>query len=347
MQRFNILRLILIVPAILLFSASGLRAQDSPLQVIATTTLIADVARNVGGDLVEVTSLVPADSDVHAFEPAPTDAARLSDADIVLVNGAGLETFLGGLLENAATTAPVVVSNGVPMLAFGTHDHDITDHDAEAHESTEIIGVLGVDGLCDVHQEADHDEVHTEGEDEHEHGACDPHVWMNPQNIIIWADNIAAAFAAADPANAEVYAANAQAYQEDLAALDAELLARIDTLPAERRILVTNHDFMGYFAAHYGFEIVGTVITGGSTLSEPDPQSLAALVDLVQAEGVPAIFAEISANSQLAAVIAAETGATVVMTIYSEALSNADGPASTYLDYMRYNVETIVNALST
>lgn len=346
MRNFSALRIFFIVLVIGLFSASGIGAQDR-LNVLATTTIIADVARSIGGDLVDVDALVPPNADVHAFEPAPTDAARLAAADVVLVSGAGLEAFLGSLLRNAAGPEPVIVSHGVPVLAFGAHEGDHTNADSSesaqdnAHTRPEMIGLLGVDADC---EENDHEDG--EAEAEHEHSACDPHVWTDPTNVMIWADNIAAAFAAADPANAEVYTANAAAYKAQLAALDAEIMALVETLPEERRVLVTNHEFMGYFAAHYGFELVGVVISGGSTLSEPDPRSLAALSEVIHAEGVPAIFAEISANPQLAEVVASETGAAVVTTIYSDSLSEADGPASTYLEYLRYNAEVIVSALS-
>lgn len=342
MRNFPALRIIFIVLVIGLFSAFGIGAQDR-LKVLATTTIIADVARNIGGDLVDVDALVPPNADVHAFEPAPTDAARLAAADVVLVSGAGLEAFLGSLLENAAGPEPVIVSQGIPVLAFGAHEGDHTDADSSdnTHPRPEIIGILGVDADCGENNHED-----GESEAEHEHSACDPHVWTDPTNVMIWADNIAAAFAAADPANAEVYAANAAAYKEQLAALDAEIVALVETLPEERRVLVTNHEFMGYFAAHYGFELVGVVISGGSTLSEPDPRSLAALSDVIRAAGVPAIFAEISANPQLAEVVASETGAAVVTTIYSDSLSEDGGPASTYLEYLRYNAEVVVSALS-
>lgn len=311
-------------------------AQSEPLRVVATTTIIADVARNVGGDRVDVAALIPHDSDVHAFQPTPADATLVAEADVLLVNGAGLEAFLGGLIENTGGVEPVVVSNGVEILAFGDHEGE------EAHAGEEHVGVLGVNAECALEEERE-DETHAE---EHAHGDCDPHVWTDPNNVKIWAANIAQAFAAADPANAEIYAANAEAYIEQLTALDTEVREMLAQIPQDRRILVTNHEFIGYFAHAYGFEVVGTVIPGGSTLSEPEPQALAQLVELIEAEGVPAIFAEVSATDQLAAVVAQETGINVVTTLYSDSLSDEDGPASTYLDYVRYNARTIAEALS-
>ncbi len=330
---FILLSFLLIIPA-------NAHAQAETLKVVATTTMIADVAQNVGGDLVDVVALIPADSDVHAYQPTPTDTALVAQADIVLVNGAGLESFLSGLMENAATKEPVVVSKGIEILAFGEHEHESETEDA--HSEDEHVGVLGVDAECEGHEE----EVHEEGVGDHEHGSCDPHVWTDPKNVMIWADNIAETFAAADPANAETYRANAAAYIEQLTALDTEVTDILSVIPDDRRILVTNHEFFGYFAHAYGFEVVGTVISGGSTLAEPDPQQLADLVTLVKSENVPAIFVEVSANDRLAEVIASETGIDVVTAIYSDSLSAADGPASTYLDYLRYNAQIIAEALS-
>jgi len=317
-------------------------AQNQTLKIVATTTMIADAARNIGGDLVEVVSLIPPDSDVHAYDPTPIDTALVAQADVVLVNGAGLESFLGGLMENAASVEPVIVSNRIEILPFGEHPHEeATEEAASADDHAEYLGVLGQDVECEVHEEA-----HEEGEEEHEHGSCDPHVWTDPKNVMIWAENIGEAFAAADPAHGETYRANAAAYIEHLTALDTEVSDILSIIPDERRILVTNHEFFSYFAKAYDFELIGRVIPGGSTLAEPDPQQLADLVTLVRAEGVPAIFAEVSANDRLAEVIANETSINVVTAIYSDSLSAADGPASTYIDYLRYNAQVIAEALS-
>lgn len=365
----------LLIPILLVLMAFvPASAQESPLQVVATTTIIADVALQVGGDRVEVVSLVPAGADEHAYQPTPQDIARVARADVVLVNGAGLEEFLATLVGNAAGVQPVVISNGIRVLAYGGHAHDHDEHADEEHSDEHadehamdeaIIGVLGVDAICEAdhddhgHEEdADHadeahsdehaDEAHADEEHahDHDHGECDPHFWGDPRNVMIWADNIAATFTAADPANANFYAANADAYKAELEALDAELEALLATIPAERRVLVTNHEFLAYFAARYGFEVVGVVL-GATTLAEPTPQNVAALVEVIREEGVRAIFSEATASARLAEVIAAEAGGDVIIaTLYSGSLSPADGPAATYIDYMRYNAQVILEALT-
>lgn len=320
--------LVVIVLAILL--AGIVRAQDDPLRVVATTTLIADVAQNIGGDLVEVTAIIPPEQDVHSFSPSPADVGAIVDADLVLVNGAFLEESLLDIIESNAEGEIVVVSNGIEILAFGGHDAE----EDEAHSAFESLGTLGDDTDCE------------ENDDAHEHGGCDPHVWTNPWNILLWVVNITDAFAKADPDNAETYHTNAEVYIQQLNDLIDELDTMIETIPEANRVLVTNHEFLAYFAAVYGFELVGTVIPSSSTLAEVDPRTLAELIEAVKAEGVPAIFTEVSANTDLAETVATEVGRDVqVVSLYSGALSDADGPASTYIDYMRYNVRAIVEAL--
>ncbi len=319
---------------ILVFLATTTSAQDVPLQIVTTTTIIADVAQNVGGHLVNVTALIPPDADAHAFQLTPRDLVLLTQADLVLVNGAGLETFLGTLLDEVPDAQIIVVSHGIEMLPFGVPAHDHEDEREDVH-----IGVLGEAVECSV-GEHDGDTAQDAG------GACDPHVWTDPHNVIIWARNIASAFAEADPANADTYHANADAYIAQLESLDREIEAVVAGIPADNRVLVTNHEFFGYFAYRYGFAVVGVVIPGGTTLSEPDPRTIANLIETINTQGIPAIFVEVSANPRLAETVAAETGIAIVTTLYSESLSAADGPASTYIDYLRYNAQTIADALS-
>ncbi len=326
----------LILPLMLLLAVGAAGAQ-APLNVVATTTILADVARNVGGALVTVTSLVPANADPHAFEPTTEGAVLLARADLLLTVGAGYEQFLGGLLESVGADVPAyIVSNGIKILPYGAQQDSAADHDDG------YLGILGDELTCTPDDtEADHDEAAVD----HDHGACDPHVWLDAANVMIWADNIAKALTLADPDNAAVYRANADAYMDELSRLHLEILDTVAEIPEDRRVLVTNHEFMSYYARAYGFEVAATVLAGGSTGSEVAPQALANLIAQVQAEGVPAIFAETSANPQIAEVIAQETGIGVVTSLYSEALGGEGSPAPTYIDMMRYNTRTIVNAL--
>lgn len=360
-----------ILPLILMFTVGAISAQDAP-RVVASTTILADVAQNVAGDHFMVSALIPADTDPHAFEPSTAEAALVADADLLLTVGAGYEAFLADLLETVGGAVPVVVaSDGIEILPYGAHEDHEEAHEeehaegevhateephaegeahAEDEHHDEHLGVLGDDLECEAHAHDD-DEAHTEESNEgdshegevHEHGDCDAHVWHDVANVIVWSNNLAEAFAALDPANADSYRANAAAYVAQLETLDGEIRDAVSTIPEERRVLITNHEFMGYYAHAYGFEVAATVLPGNLTGSEIAPQDLAALIELVRAEGVPAIFAENTTNPQLAELIAQEAGVSVVTRLYSDALG-ADAP--TYIDLMRANTQTLVDALN-
>ena len=162
---------------------------------------------------------------------------------------------------------------------------------------------------------------------------------------MVWADNIAAALAEIDPDNADYYRANTAAYQEQLRLLDAEIEAILEIIPLENRRLVTNHDFLGYFAQRYGFEIVGVVLPGGSTLAEPNPRELTELIEIIEREGIETIIVEASNPNRISDALADQLGIETIL-LYSGALSDADGPTPTYIDFMRYNAQAITAVLS-
>lgn len=317
---------IIIVSLMFLLTLASIQAQEKPLELVASTTIIADIAENVGMEFINVTTLVPANTDAHAFEPLPSDLRSLESADLILINGAGLEAFLGNIFEEIDPQKIVIVSNGISVLGFGDADRD-------------FIGVLG-EGIT-YEEEENHDQ------DEHEHGECDPHFWLDPMNVMQMTENIASAFAEFDPEHAETYQSNAEAYIEQLEQLDSEIRELLSSIPVEERMLVTNHEFLAYFAHAYDFEIVANVIPGVSTIAEPSPRELAALIEVIEEKQIPAIFVEISETGRLAQVVAEETGNRVqIIALYSASLSDADGQASTYLDYMRFNAQTIFGGLS-
>ncbi len=290
--------MILTLAALTACAAPASPSTGGRLAVMATTSLIGDVARQVGGARVDVKVLLPIGSDPHAFEPRPQDIAALSDAQLVLVNGLGLEATLTQLLSNAKTV--VTVSDGINALPF-------SGHEAEA-------------------------------------GGLDPHVWQDPNNVIVWANNIAAAFAKADPAHADEYAANAKAYVAELTALDASIQQQVAAIPAANRKLVTDHGDFGYFAARYGFEQIGEVIPSVSTGAAPSAQELAALEDAIRSGGVKAVFVGTTVSPDLSRRVADDTGVQLVF-LFTDSLSKPGGDADSYLAFMRYNVNAIVKAL--
>jgi len=279
--------------------------QGERLQVVATTSIVADVVRNVGGDRIDLKTLIPLGTDPHTFQPTPQDAAAVADAYVVFANGAGLEAFLAGLLESAgAGVAVVPVSYGVALRQF------------------EGGGAGG-------------------GERE---GGFDPHTWFDPNNVIVWTHNVERALSALDPGHAGVYEANAKAYRASLQELDGWIREQVAGVPERNRKLVTDHASFSYFAHQYGFEQVGAVFPGYSTLAQPAARDLAALEDAIREFDVKAVFVGNTVNPALAEQVAQDTGTRVVF-MYTGSLSEPGGPAGDYLAFMRYDVEAVVEAL--
>jgi ABC-type Zn uptake system ZnuABC Zn-binding protein ZnuA len=189
------------------------------------------------------------------------------------------------------------------------------------------------------HQDDDH-----AGEEGHDHDSGDPHTWTDPNNVIVWTQNIASALSEADPFNAAIYRSNAETYINELRELDAWIRSEVATIPPERRKLVTDHLALGYFADEYGFEQIGALLGSFSTNASPSAKEIAALEDLIRAQNVPAVFVSKTANSTLAEQVAQDTG-TQVVHVYTGSLTAPGGEADSYLTFMKYNVNAIVEAL--
>jgi ABC-type Zn uptake system ZnuABC Zn-binding protein ZnuA len=282
-------------------------ASGGKLRVVATTSILGDVVRNVGGDAIDLTVLIAPGQDPHAYEPTPRDIAAIEKAQVVFENGLGLEAALDPTIKaTAAHGQPVVaVSTGVKVLGSGSAPSPGGENNA----------------------------------------AGNPHVWLDPTNVGIWLNNIETTLSKLDPQNAASYHANATAYGAKLTELDAYIKDQTAKVPTERRKLVTDHEALEYFAARYGFEVVGAVIPGYSTLAEPSAANLTDLISKIRAEKVPAVFVGSTANPKAADVVAQETGAKV-LSLYSEALGLPGSGADTYLGMMRYDTDTIVEGLS-
>ncbi len=179
----------------------------------------------------------------------------------------------------------------------------------------------------------------------HHHHEGDPHFWLDPVNVIKYTENIRDGLSQADPGGAATYARNADAYIAKLKDLNAWISEQVKQIPAERRLLVTNHESFGYFADRYGLKIVGTVIPSVSTGASPSAQQFARLTDHIKATGAPAIFMETGASPQLAKQLAQEVGIKAVTELYTHSTTEAKGRAPTYIDMMKYNVKAIVDAL--
>ncbi len=172
----------------------------------------------------------------------------------------------------------------------------------------------------------------------------DPHLWLDPNNVITYVENIREALTHLDPEGAADYQINAETFSAELKELDAWIVGQISQIPPERRLLITNHESLNYFAERYGFRIIGTVIESFSSDASPSAQQMASLVDQIKASGEPAIFLDAGDNAVLAQQIASETGVRVITDLHLESLTDGP-PAATYIDMMKYNVTQIVNAL--
>ena len=177
------------------------------------------------------------------------------------------------------------------------------------------------------------------------HPEGDPHMWMNPLKTINYVAQIRDGLSQADPAGKAIYARNAAAYIGQLQTLDQWIRQQVNQLPMSKRLLVTNHDALGYFAQAYGFKIIGAVIPSVTTDASPSAQQLAGLIDTIKKNSVQTIFLDIGENRNLADQIASETGAKVVTDLYVESISGPGGPAPTYIEMIKYDVTTIVAAL--
>ena len=303
-----------------LLIASHAHAQK--LEVTTSFSILGDLVSQVGGERVKVRTLVGADEDAHAFQPRPSDARNVGGAALVVVNGLGFDDWMVRLARSGGYKGEVVVASaGIDTLAMSKDD---------AHDHGHEHGHDGEKANDKAKDKADR--------------AVDPHAWQDVGNVRRYVSNIADALAKADPAGATAYRANAERYDGELKALDAEIRAAFAALPAERRKVVSSHDAFGYFGRAYGIRFLSPV--GVSNNAEPTAQGVARLIRQLKAEKVPAVFIENVADPRLIERIRSESGAQIGGTLYSDALSKADGPAPSYVQMMRTNLDALRQALS-
>lgn len=280
---------------------------DGPT-VVVTTDILGDVVSNMVGDEARVEVLVPTGTPPHDFQPSARQAAAMRSADVLVINGAGLEA---GLLD----TITAAESDGIPVCT----------------------AIDGVDTL-DL-DDPDHPDGPADAED------VDPHFFTDPARVATAVEHLAGCMARAVPELVRTdLRQNARAYSEELTALDAELEDILAVVPAQRRVLVTDHEVFGYFADRYGFEVLGTIIPSTSSQAQADAASLSDLISLVEAEGTPAVFVSTTSSPRLAESLASQVGDVEVVELFSETLG-PDG-ADTYTDMMRTNARRITDALT-
>ena len=290
MRRFQLWLVCLVVVT----SAIAARAQDR-VNVVTSFSILGDFVKNVGGERVNVTTLVGPDGDVHVYTPAPADARKIADAKLLVINGLGLEGWLPRLVQSSGSKAPIIIAtkNVAPLK-------------------------LGSD--------------------------ADPHAWQSVANAKIYVTNIRDALGAADPADAETFRTNTQAYLAELDALDREVREAIGKIPESRRKVISTHDAFGYFASAYGIKFIAPL--GVSTESEASARDIADIITQIKTAKIPAVFLENISDPRLIRQIAAETGARIGETLYSDSLTGEKGDAPTYIDMVRHNIKALTSALA-
>jgi zinc/manganese transport system substrate-binding protein len=288
--------------ALVLGLAGGAEAA-STVKAVASFSILADMVKQVGGDRVDVITLVGPDGDAHVYEPTPADAKNLAGANILFTNGLGFEGWMDRLEKSSGFKGNVVVAS------------------------------TGVAPRTMVEKEGGEKETIT-----------DPHAWQSLANGKLYVANIRDGLIAVDPDGKAIYEANANTYLDAIAKEETDVKAALAALPKERRKIITSHDAFGYFGAAYGLEVIAP--EGVSTESEASAQDVAKIIRQIKAEKIPAVFMENITDHRLLDQIASETNAKIGGTLYTDALSPPDGPAGTYLDMFRNNIETLTAALA-
>ena len=293
-----------------LASAPASADDDRPV-VVATTSVWASIVDQLDcTDAFDVQTLVPVGGDPHEYEPSMRDRATLDDAALVVSNGAGLESLLTDTLD-------AVADDGTPVYAVADH---VTLSPMGAADST------------------------PSDDDSGDSGGDDPHIWFDPTLVAAALPSLADALVAAG-ADRSAIDACADALAQNLTDLDGQVAGILDAVPEARRLLVTNHDALGYFARHYGWRILGSVLPSSSTLAEASPAQLERLADDIEAAGVPAIFTEQLETTDEATALADRLGVRVV-TLYTDSLGDADSGVTTYQDLLRVDAQSIADALA-
>jgi zinc/manganese transport system substrate-binding protein len=316
-MRTNAIRLLAVGAAVAVAATACSPApdagEDERLRVVATTTQVGSVVREIGGDAIDLTVLLEAGVEAHDFELTPSHGAALEQADLILVSGVGLEEWLESSLETIGATEQVRdLSDGVDLRdprASEPHGHE--DEGGDAHED-----------------------------------AVDPHYWLSAPNAIVMVGNARDALAAAAPDQADAFADRASALVARLEAADAEVRSLIGEVPEDRRKIVTDHDALGYFVDEYGLDFVGSVFPSLDVSSEPSAQEIEALVAEIRASGVTAIFTESSVNPRLASAVADETDARLIdEPVYTDSLGPAGSGADTIDGMLVHNARVIRDGL--
>ena len=302
-------------------SDDGGEASSSKITVAATTTQVGDLVREVGGDAVTVKQILTPNSEAHDYEPRPNDVGAVAASKIVFASGLGLDAWSTKLVKESGSEAEVVdLSSGLPVShATGEGEEHADEKEGEAHADEK------------------------EGE---AHGETDPHWWHDLTNLEAATTEVETALLAADPAAKDQITANADAYRAKIKKVDEQIRACLNKVPANERLIVTDHDAFVYFTERYGVTSKGAVFPSTSTQGQASAGEVAALEKLIREEKVKAIFPESSLNPALAERIASDTGASSDYTLYGDTLGAADSPEGTVLGAEAANAKAMVAGMT-
>ena len=312
---------LLIAGAIILLAFSATAKSSNKIKVVATFSILGDMVKRIGGDHVHLTTLVGPNGDTHVYQPTPTAAKAMSEANVLIVNGLGFEGWLDRLVEASDFDGKRVIATlGIKAIAHEEGD----DHDKHSEDKPS-------------------EDQHEDGHAGHDHGTFDPHAWQSVANAAIYVHNITASLSQVAPDKASTFYQNRAAYMAEINGLHNQILEMVARLPQNRRTVVTSHDAFQYFGRDYGLTFLAP--QGLSTESEASAQDVAALIEQMRTKHIKAVFIENITDPRLLKQIANETGAIVGGTLYPGALSEQNGPAPTYLKMMHHNATTLIRAL--
>ena len=307
-------RTVLLASAFGAFAARPALASDARLKVVASFSILADLARSAAGENAEVSALAGPDVDPHGFSPSPADARRCAEADVLVMNGHGFDAWMEKLARSGGGKARLVLATqGVATIRARA---------AHAHGS--------------------HAHGHSHGHS-HGHGVVDPHVWQDASRAAQMVRAIGRGLGEARPASSQAIAAQASRAADELMALDRWIAALFAPIPKEKRRIFTSHDAFAYFGARYGVEFRAP--RGVANEGEPSPADLARIIRDIRRENAKVLFLENVSSPRVIEQVARESGARVGGRLYSDALSAEDGPAATYQAMMRHNATLMRDAM--
>lgn len=302
MNKFKLNITTVLIIALLSFSCGNGNKENEQerrgrIRVISTITIIDDLVKQIGKDKIESSVICDVGTDPHTYKPKPGDPKKVSESDLVFINGFGLEHWIEEMVRNAGGNKKVItVTEGLTAIT-----------------------------------------------DEQGYGDPDPHLWFNVEYVKTYSKNIMEAFVLADPVNKEFYMNNYNSYVKELDKLHTDILEGVKQIPESQRVLITSHDAFRYFGKAYGFEVRG--LQGISTEAKVQTEDVKNLIDYIKSKGLKSVFIETSVNPKLLEQISSETGAKVGGTLYSDSLGDPGKETGTYIGAVKYNVNTIINAL--